>query len=78
MVAEQQLPVPLHWIGGGPMQTGEPAKAGEGELQLKESGSNFSISGPDGLLIEVSRSCLHSWVCSSWALRSLVTSLCYG
>ncbi|KAK9808191.1 hypothetical protein WJX73_006921 [Symbiochloris irregularis] len=59
VVAEQQLPVPLHWFGGGPMQTdadgGSAAadnRSSTGQLHLSDSKGSISITGPDQLSVQ--------------------------
>lgn len=59
VVAEQQLPVPLHWFGGGPMQHDHispptPAPSPPDTLQLEETGSSYIITGPESSRIVVS------------------------
>ena len=63
MVAEQQLPVPLHWFQGGPMQPSPDDTAAHkaaGSLKVEETtrdGSNcVVITGQDGFMLVVSHS----------------------
>lgn len=60
VVAEQQLAVPLHWFGGGPMQAGDDESPGaaaaegpQGPLQVEDGAGHIVVTGNDGLLVEV-------------------------